>query len=63
MDYTSAQRALDKLQRETTILSQMRDGRPDADHVEILLLQAKRVRTASTLAVRALAQIRDQLQP
>lgn len=63
MDYTSAEKALDKLQRETEILDRM-DVVPlgNRQHVELLLMQAKRVRTASNLAVRALARLRDQLQ-
>lgn len=61
MDYTSAQRALDKLQVEQQHLAKIREH--EEQHVELLLAQTKRVRTASNLAVRALARLRDQLQP
>lgn len=36
---------------------------PDEDTINLAVAQAKRVRTASSLLVRALAQHRDQLQP
>jgi hypothetical protein len=39
------------------------DGLPDEDSIDLVLAQVKRVRTSSTLLVRALARHRDQLQP
>lgn len=63
MDYTNAQTALDKLRREAQILDLMGPLNGDHRHVEIMVAQAKRVRTASNLAVREFARIRDQLQP
>lgn len=63
MDYTEAQRASDKLQRETRHFEQMAQHETVEENVELLLAQAKRVRTASNLAVRAFARLRDQLQP
>ena len=67
MDYTDATGALDKLRREALFLQQMRDkpvSESDAPaHATQMLAQAKRVRSASNLAVRALARLRDQLQP
>jgi len=66
MDYTTAARAADKLRREHEILRVMLDSEIDderaAAHIDLLVSQAKRVRTASNLAVRALARLRDQLQ-
>lgn len=57
-------RAADKLEQEYDILSEMADtdGPPNATEVELLLSQAKRVRNASTVLVRELAQKRDELQ-
>lgn len=62
MDYTDAQRASDKLRREMQHFEQMATHAAPEENVELLLAQAKRVRTASNLAVRALARLRDQLQ-
>lgn len=51
-----------KLKRESDILNDM-VNRPanEAEHIDLLVIQAKRVRTASILAVRASARLRDQL--
>lgn len=57
----------DKLDREYEILDMMRERAiTDASlepHVAMMLAQTKRVRRESTLLVRALAQLRDDLQP
>ena len=63
MDYTDAQRASDKLRREMQHFEQMASHAPPEQNTELLLAQAKRVRAASTIAVRELARLRDQLQP
>ena len=67
-DHTSAKRALDRLRREATILFEMEDSilyrspHAEAVHIVLTLQQAKRVRSASNLFVRAVARERDQLQ-
>lgn len=56
----------DRLDHEYSLLEPMLDASlegPDADErVRILLGQAKRVRRESTLVVRAIARLRDDLQ-
>lgn len=55
---------LHKFRQEARHLDRMiGDSLPDDDTIQMVLAQAKRVRTASNLLVRALAQHRDQLQP
>lgn len=52
----------DKLEDEMDILMQMMERDDDsAEHVTLCVQQAKRVKTASTLLVRALAAHRDQV--
>lgn len=67
MNHTDAIRALDRLQREQDILAQMREtpvtDESAAVHYDLMAQQAKRVRSTSNLVVRALARLRDQLQP
>lgn len=58
-----AEQAADKLDEEYDILERMGPPSSDPAHVSLLLQQAKRVRRESTLLVRALAQLRDNLQP
>lgn len=53
---------VDKLEREVDILSQMaHTDRDDEDHYRLTVDQAKRVRRASTLVVKALAKERDEI--
>lgn len=72
MNYTAA---ADKFERESDILLdslealenipgglRLSDRERHRDGVELALAQAKRVRTASTVLVRELAQQRDELQ-
>lgn len=58
------QQALHKLDREHQHLSRIAEQDfDDRDHIDLALSQAKRVRSASTILVRAIARHRDQLQP
>jgi hypothetical protein len=55
----------DKLDREYEILDIMlsAEDRLSAEQVQLAVRQAKRVRAESTLLVRSLARLRDDLQP
>jgi hypothetical protein len=53
----------DKFFSEVDMLEQMLEHDLDEDTVELALSQAKRVRREGNLVVRALARLRDQLQP
>lgn len=72
MNHTNAvTEALDRLKREVTVLCEMQETSmpQDADatsiHNRLLLIQSKKVRTSSSILVRAIARERDnqQLQP
>lgn len=56
---------LHKFRQEVRHLDRMlgSDDQPDDESIDLVVQQAKRVRTASNLLVRALARHRDQLQP
>lgn len=60
-------RTADKFDEEATILLDLIDGieegSPSIERVELALAEAKRVRRESTVLVRQLAELRDQLQP
>lgn len=59
-------RIADNLSRELDILEMMEwshGERPSQEQVKLALVQAKRVKRQSTLLVRALAALRDNLQP
>lgn len=53
--------AADKLKHEMRHLERILDH--DSDDLGLAVMQAKRVRSASTVLVRALARHRDSLQP
>lgn len=59
------ERQADKLDREIEILEIMlaAEDKLTLDQVKLGLRQAKRVRDESTLLVRSLAKLRDDLQP
>lgn len=60
-------RATDSFERTAdhlaTAVAQIDPADPDPDAINIALAQAKRVRRESNVVVRALARLRDQLQP
>lgn len=58
-------RQADKLDREYEILEMMLSAEEvsTAEQVSLAVRQAKRVRAESTLLVRSLAKLRDDLQP
>jgi hypothetical protein len=61
------QKEIDKFEkaaaRLTHVARQIDADEPDPNAVNIALAEAKRVRRESTLLTRALARLRDQLQP
>lgn len=66
-DMDELHRTTDKFEKAADRLvqtaSQIDTADPNPDAVSIALAEAKRVRRESTLLTRALARIRDQLQP
>lgn len=60
-------RATDKFERAADhlvrVTKKIEVTNPDPNAVNIALAEAKRVRRESTLIARALARLRDQLQP
>lgn len=57
-------RSADKLASEANLLSRtLRSDTSDEDVVAVALASAKRVRRESTIIVKLLASLRDQLQP
>jgi len=63
--HDEVERQADKLEREIEILDIMlsAEEKLTLDQVKLGLRQAKRVRDESTLLVRSLAKLRDDLQP
>lgn len=56
-------RSADKFFKEADLLDRFLEHDPDARDIELVLAQAKRVRRDANMVVRALARLRDQLQP